>query len=221
MSYLIKYARDVKLDAPWDGAAWKTANIIDISLFLDRSTDHHPETKCKLLYNENGIYGLFQVKDRYVRSVFTEFQDSVCRDSCVEFFVEPAGGKGYLNFEFNCGGNMLVYQVMDATRTKNGFAAYYELTENDIAGMEQFTTMPPVVDPEITEPVTWRRGFFIPLSVFAKTTGPQLGRLSGQTWRANLYKCADATSHPHWASWQPLTAMNFHLPECFGEISFE
>ncbi|MFA7185078.1 MAG: carbohydrate-binding family 9-like protein, partial [Victivallales bacterium] len=108
MSYLVKYAPDVKLDAPWDGAAWETANIININIFRDRSSDHHPEVQCKLLYNENGIYGLFQVKDKYVRSVSTKFQDGVCGDSCVEFFVEPGGGKGYLNFEFNCGGNMLV-----------------------------------------------------------------------------------------------------------------
>ncbi|MDD5597312.1 MAG: carbohydrate-binding family 9-like protein [Victivallaceae bacterium] len=221
MSYIVRYARNVELNAPWNEAAWKTADIVNINIFRDRSTDHHPETQCKLLYNENGIYGLFQVKDRYVRSISTKFQESVCRDSCVEFFVEPAGGKGYLNFEFNCGGNMLVSRIVNAARTENGFAEYYKLTEDDVAGMEQFTTMPPVVEPEITEPVTWRRGFFIPLSVFEKTTGLQSAELSGQTWRANLYKCADKTSHPHWASWQPLTATNFHLPECFGKITFE
>jgi hypothetical protein len=87
--------------------------------------------------------------------------------------------------------------------------------------MQQFTTMPSVVEPEITDPTTWRRGFFIPLSVFEKTTGLQSTELSGQIWRANLYKCADKTSHPHWASWKPITETNFHLPECFGEITFE
>jgi hypothetical protein len=221
MSYVIKYASNVKLEDAWDGAVWGSANIIDIALFCDESSDHHPKTQCKLLYNEKGIYGLFRVEDRYVRSVSTKFQDGVCSDSCVEFFVEPAGGEGYLNFEFNCGGNMLVFQVIDAARGENGFADYYILTENDVAGMQQFTTMPPIVEPEITEPTTWRRGFFIPLSVFEKTTGLQSKELSAQTWRANLYKCADKTSHPHWASWLPLPVTNFHLPECFGEIIFE
>jgi len=221
MSYVVKRAANVKLEDAWDGAVWGGANIVDIAIFRDRSSDHHPKTQCKLLYDENGIYGLFRVEDKYVRSVSTKFQDNVCEDSCVEFFVEPAGGKGYLNFEFNCGGNMLVFQVIDAARGENGFADYYILTEDDVAGMRQFTTMPSVVEPEIAEPVIWRRGFFIPLSVFEKTTGLRSKELSGQTWRANLYKCADKTSHPHWASWQPLTATNFHLPECFGEISFE
>ncbi|MDD5727048.1 MAG: carbohydrate-binding family 9-like protein [Victivallales bacterium] len=218
MSYLIKYVKDVKLDSPWDGAVWKQADIVNIDKFCRGS--QHPEAKCKLLYNENGIYGLFQVKDRYVRSVSTKFQESVCEDSCVEFFVEPAGGRGYLNFEFNCGGNMLVFLITDATRTQDGFADYRPLTEAEVAGMEQFTTMPPLVDPEITEPVIWRRGFFIPFAVFEKTTGMQTGKLSKQVWRANFYKCGNKTSHPHWASWQPLSAVNFHLPQCFGEIKF-
>jgi hypothetical protein len=221
MSYVIKHASDVKLSDSWDGETWNKANIIDINLFRDRSSCHHPKTQCKLLYNEKGIYGLFRVEDKYVRSVSTKFQDGVCTDSCVEFFVGPEGGEGYLNFEFNCGGNMLVFQVIDPRRTEKGLAKYNVLTEDDVDGMEQFTTMPEVVEPEITEPVTWRRGFFIPFSVFKKTTGMQEKELSDQTWRANLYKCADKTSHPHWASWQPLTETNFHLPECFGEITFE
>ncbi|MCK4983585.1 MAG: carbohydrate-binding family 9-like protein [Victivallaceae bacterium] len=221
MSYIIKRASNVKLEDSWNGTVWGSANVIDIDIFREQSSDHHPKTQCKLLYNEQGIYGLFQVEDQYVRSVSTKFQDGVCGDSCVEFFVEPANGKGYLNFEFNCGGNMLVFQVIDAARGENGFADFYILTEDDVAGMQQFTTMPPLVEPEITEPTTWRRGFFIPLSVFEKTTGLQSAELSGQIWRANLYKCADRTSHPHWASWKPITETNFHLPQCFSEITFE
>ena len=220
MSYIIKRASNIKLEDSWDGAVWGCANVIDIALFREESSDHHPKTQCKLLYNEQGIYGLFQVEDQYVRSVSTKFQDGVCKDSCVEFFVEPAGGKGYLNFEFNCGGNMLVFQVIDATRSEDGFADYYILTEDDVDGMEQFSTMPSVVDPEITERQSGVAASY-PLISIRKTTGLQSTELSGQTWRANLYKCADATSHPHWASWNPITETNFHLPQCFAEISFE
>ena len=221
MNYIIKRASNIKLEDSWDGTTWGDANIINIDLFRDESSDHRPVTQCKLLYNERGIYGLFQVEDQYVRSVSIKFQDGVCKDSCVEFFVEPPVNNGYLNFEFNCGGNMLVSQVRDAKREEDGLADYYKLTEDDVAGMEQFTTMPPVVEPEISAPTNWRRGFFIPLSVFEKTTCLQSTELSGQIWRANLYKCGDATSHPHWASWKPITERNFHLPQCFGEITFE
>jgi cellulose/xylan binding protein with CBM9 domain len=44
----------------------------------------------------------------------------------------------------------------------------------------------------------------------------------GQTWRGNLFKCGDETSHPHWASWAPIgQELNFHQPEKFGELRFE
>ena len=38
-------------------------------------------------------------------------------------------------------------------------------------------------------------------------------------WRGNFYKCADESSHPHWASWRPIgEKLDFHTPEFFGEI---
>jgi hypothetical protein len=45
----------------------------------------------------------------------------------------------------------------------------------------------------------------------------------GVTWRANFYKCADKTSHPHWLTWAPVNypKPKFHLPEYFGRIEFE
>ena len=41
-------------------------------------------------------------------------------------------------------------------------------------------------------------------------------------WRGNAFKCADETSHPHWASWAPIgEALNFHAPGWFGDLDFE
>ena len=41
-------------------------------------------------------------------------------------------------------------------------------------------------------------------------------------WFDTFFKCADESSHPHWASWSPLGAeLNFHTPEYFQELYFE
>ena len=42
-------------------------------------------------------------------------------------------------------------------------------------------------------------------------------------WRANFYKCADRTSHPHCLTWAPVDfpVPNFHLPRSFGVLEFE
>ena len=80
--------------------------------------------------------------------------------------------------------------------------------------------LPKIVDPEIQEPVTWRLGFAIPMTFFAKYTSINPD-LSGQIWHANFTKCADRTSHPHWLSWVKLSKLDFHLPKEFRELVFE
>ncbi len=210
---------NVDLSATWNSPDWNDVPVVKIDIFQEKSSCHHPTVECKLQHDGSGFYGLFQVHDQYVRSINTCLNDSVCRDSCVEFFVEPPGGKGYFNFEFNCGGTFLLYHIEDCVRIPGGFKKSCAMTQEDVSGIKIFHTMPKVVDPEITEPVTWRLGFYIPFKFFADKTGLQGS--SGQTWRANFYKCADQTSHPHWASWNPISALNFHLPDCFGKIILE
>ena len=212
-----KIAGPADIAADWNSADWKDAEIIKINNFRPESSNHHPEVECRLQHDGKGFYGLFQVKDKYIRSVATEHNSSVCRDSCVEFFVEPPGGQGYLNFEFNCGGAMLLHHVKDCTRTDKGFKDFAPVTASEAEGVKIFHTMPAVVEPEITEEKIWRLGFYIPFALFeSKIKG--LKAASGPTWRGNFYKCADKTSHPHWASWNPVSVLNFHLPECYGNI---
>ena len=52
---------------------------------------------------------IFRVEDRYVRAVSKNYHDSVCKDSCAEFFFTPGTdiSAGYFNVEINCGGVML------------------------------------------------------------------------------------------------------------------
>jgi len=219
--YTIKKARNIpSLNSGWNGNEWARAEIAKISIFRDRSSDHHPKTEVKLLYDDKGIYGQFNVEDQYVRAVNTGYQTTVCKDSCVEFFVKPKKDKGYLNFEFNCGGSLLCYYVIDNTRTENGFKEFVELQNSDLDKVEVFHSLPVEVNPEITVATQWSLAFFIPFEVLETYTG-KIQIAPKMTWSANFYKCADDTSHPHWASWNPITATNFHLPECFGDIEFE
>jgi hypothetical protein len=49
-----------------------------------------------------------------------------------------------------------------------------------------------------------------------------IGSLSGRGFAANFFKCADHSSHPHWASWSPIgEELNFHQPQTFGLLRFE
>ncbi len=209
------------LAAEWNSLDWQQAETLEIMTPpQDCEYEHKPRTQCRLLHDGGNIYGLFQVEDRYVYCVTTRLNDQVCRDSCVEIFIEPPGGNGYFNFEFSGNGNMLLYHIRNAERGDNGFKDYNKSTPEDVAGMEIFHTLPKIVNPEITEPTTWRLGFKIPLSLFAGMLG-STPPLSGSVWRGNLYKCGSSTSQPHLYTWQPIVIRNFHQPDLFGEITFE
>ncbi len=207
-------------DLNWDSPAWRSADPIEVNNFRRESSDHRPQTSARLLHDGQGIHGLFQVRDRFVRCVRTGYGSEVWKDSCVEFFAEPMPGRGYFNFEFNCGGAFLCNHIVDSTRTPDGFKEFTRLPESVAGAVQVHTTLPTVVDPEMVEPIAWSLQFYIPLAVFEPFLGP-LGPLAGATWRGNLHKCADDTSHPHWATWSPVDELNFHLPRCFGDIRFE
>jgi hypothetical protein len=145
----------------------------------------------------------------------------VCKDSCVEFFVQPIEGKGYFNFEMSCIGTLLLTYIEDPTKTPQGFAKCTEVpaTLGDAVGRHHSLTGP--IEDEIADPTVWTVAYHIPWRVFETFVGP-LGSPAGKTWRANFYTCADETSHPHWGAWAAIgDELNFHQPARFAPIQFD
>jgi len=218
--YHILITSDIpEMQGMWDGPAWGTVLPLSIDCFRPEGSDHKPRTQCKLLFNDYNIFGIFRVKDRFVRSVHTGFQADVWKDSCVEAFIQPKDCPGYFNFEFNCGSALLASYVTDPIRKNDRLKSYTPLLTNEGQQIRRFASLAPSVEPEIETPLTWLLEFAIPLGVLEKYVGP-LGEIKGQAWLANFCKCGNETSHPHWASWAPLAARNFHDPSSFGQIDF-
>ncbi len=74
----------------------------------------------------------------------------------------------------------------------------------------------------IVEPVTWTAAYKIPIALLEKYS--QVAYPGHKVeWRVNFYKCADATSHPHWLTWSPvdLPEPDFHQPQSFGVLQFQ
>jgi hypothetical protein len=201
--------------------AWEQIPSLQVDQFHPASSNHRPQTQARIMYDDAAIHVHFHVRDRYVKSLCTQYQDMVCNDSCVEFFVEPKPERGYFNFELNCGGTMLLYYIEDATRAGGAFARYTKVAPEHAQMIQVATTMPKKVPVEIAEPVEWMLSLRIPFVMMEPHVGT-IGDVRGQTWRGDLYKCGDQTSHPHWASWAPIGEdLNFHQPQKFGELQFE
>lgn len=220
--YVVKRATaPPPLGAAWDGPAWKNANVADVACFRPESSSHRPVARVKTLYDAHGIYVFFHVDDRYVRCLADTYQGPVYKDACVEFFVEPKPGRGYFNFEMNCGGTLLLRHVTDPARDGGDLAAYTNVPWEAAAKIQVHHSMPATVEPEMQEPVTWTVSYCVPVALFEKYLGV-IGDPAGQRWRGNFYKCAENNSHPHFASWAPVGGeLNFHQPDCFGVLQFE
>ncbi len=207
------------LQAGWEHPGWAGAETAEVSHFLAESSNHHPRTQVRLVHDGAALHGIFRVEDRFVRCVRTGYFAEVWKDSCVEFFVQPLAGRGYLNFEFNCGGAFLCSHIRDPERVPGGFKDFTKIPPEVGGAIRVVSSLPPAVDPEVTTPVVWTLRFVIPRTVFEHCLGP-LGGLAGQAWRGNFYKCAEEVSHPHWAAWSPVDRFDFHRPGCFGRLRF-
>jgi hypothetical protein len=205
----------------WNGPPWKNADVLSISNYLPQSSNHRPVTHVKVLHDPTSVHVLFRVSDRYVRCTRSEYQSDVWNDSCVEWFAQPKAGKGYFNFEINCIGTLHVHYVEDPERTAGGTLKKSTPVPYETGTLvEMYHSIASLIDPEITEPIEWTIEMKVPLDFFKPFVGP-VADLCGQEWRANFNKCADQTSHPTWATWSPVSELNFHRPDEFGTIVFE
>lgn len=219
MSYNVKKVQvPPALDCNWE--TWGDAETAELTYLRPESSDHRPRVYVRLLHDSSNIYGIFKVEDRYVRVTHVGYQESVCKDSCVEFFFKPSVGPGYFNLEMNAGGSYLFYYVRNHQRIgESGFADYSAVDEAHGKLVTVKTTMPQTVEPEIKTPVTWYAQFTVPMAAIESYCG-KIGDLGGQTWSCNFYKCGDDTSHPHWLTWAPIPVTNYHLPEAFDKLIF-
>ena len=220
-SYTVKFSPNtIPLSGQWNSPIWQTADVLTIGSFRPESSKHRPLALVKSLYDDASVHVLFKVADRFVRCTRTGYQGEVWKDSCVEWFVKPKTDAGYFNFEVNCGGALHVSYVENPERIDKKLKKSTPLPAEIGKGIAIYHSLPAVVDPEIAGPIEWAIELKVPFRVLESFVGP-LGNPDNQQWRANFNKCADESSHPHWATWSPVTELNFHRPWEFGEIRFE
>ena len=204
------------IDANWDKSFWKNIQPISLDHYMGKKPEHRPNTQVKMAYDDEAVYVIFRVEDRYVRALTKEHQKGVCQDSCVEFFFAPGPdvAAGYFYLEMNCGGVMLF--------RFNGPNKVVAFKKDEYDAMSIAHSLPRTVDPEIQNPVTWTLEYRLPLTLLRKAC-PVASPGPGVTWRANFYKCADDSSHPHWLTWSPVDnpTPQFHLPKFFGALNFQ
>lgn len=217
-TYSVKRLRQpFKVDSDWNKGPWKDIEPLLVSQYMGDEPTLKPRVQAKVAYDEQAVYVIFKVADRYVKSTRTEYQDPVYKDSAVEFFFSPSGdsSNGYFNLEVNCGGTALFrFKSKDKEKTP--------IPQSVFKHVQIAHSLPKTVDPEIQDQVTWTLEIRLPIHIlepYYDISHPE----SGAKWRANFYKIADESSHPHYLTWSKVVhpKPNFHLPEYFGTLIFE
>lgn len=172
-----------------------------------------PQTQFAMVYSSDKIILHFQVEEDDVRGFVTEDFGPVSSDSCVEFFACMGQDDLYYNIECNC----LGYITMAVRKTRN--EKEYASPEI-VQTIKRYTTFGPKSIGEITKKISWHCVLEIPFAAFFRHN---IANLSGQTVRANFYKCGGSNAYKHYVSWNPIECEkpDFHRPECFGMIHFE
>lgn len=127
----------------WAAAPWRESAPQSMDFFLPRTHAFRPTVQFKLARDETCVAVLFRVQDQFARSVCREVNGPVCQDSCVEWFVQPVPGKGYLNFEVNAGGCPHISYVEDPRRLPDGGLKKRRFpTPAETAGARVLTSLP-------------------------------------------------------------------------------
>ncbi|MEA1876404.1 MAG: carbohydrate-binding family 9-like protein [Bacteroidota bacterium] len=175
--------------------------------------NYQPEVKFNIGYSDEEIYIKYYVTEDYVMAQKSKPNQSVCQDSCVEFFVTPVSDGPYYNFEFNPIGTCLLGK---------GNGRHDSTVQNPelIKRIRRLSSVGTEPFDEKKGKQSWTLCVAIPLDILF---GSPLPELSGKIIRANFYKCGDSLSEMHYLTWNPVGTDNpdFHQPEYFGVLEFE
>jgi hypothetical protein len=143
--------KPMKIDGNWNKAQWRPVKAIELTNFMGQIPPFRPIVHAKMVYDENNLYVIFRVNDRYVRSVIEEYNGPVSTEACVEFFFSPDTSlpERYFNLEINAGGTPLM-----ACHTFHQ-KEYQQFSVEDLKKIEIAHSLPKKVDPEMVTPIFW------------------------------------------------------------------
>lgn len=171
---------------------------------------YKPDVSFELAADDSYLFVKYNVNGLGLRAEFERLNEPVWQDSCVEIFVADPDGGGYRNFEVNCIGTML------SSHQRGRGIDVVPISEEAAKSVKRFTSKHGRVFPEQDGEHEWTVVVGIPFELLGYRQRPD-------ELRANLYKCADASSRPHYLCWSPISTAkpDFHRPEFFGTLILE
>lgn len=172
-----------------------------------------PNVSFKMAHNGTHLFLHYFVEENEILAKTEKDNGPVWTDSCVEFFISFNDYPFYYNLESSCIGKVLFGYRKDRQDVEYGNSVIMDsIRRFPSLGYDNFEKK--------EGDFKWNLLLIIPVSSFWKS---DIRSLNGMRAKANLYKCGDDLSVPHFLSWQPIKTEkpNFHMPAFFSELVFE
>lgn len=181
------------------------------SLNWSESFPYAPEANAYVAHSGEYLSILYEVNGLDLRALELEDNAHPWENSCCEFFVGVPGSRDYINFELVCNGSLLVARG-------SGREDRVKLPSEKVAQIVRMGSLERKIYDERDKEFSWSIFIRIPFELIVGE-----GNTVPDTLRANFYKCANKSAHPHFLSWNPIKtpAPDFHRPEYFGTLILE
>lgn len=172
---------------------------------------YRPITQFNIARSQDSIFIKFNVRGSMLRAIYSNDQDPVNEDSCVEFFCQIPGNDKYMNFEFNCIGTCKASKRVARNKDVTPYS------KEELSMIKRYPSLGRRAFKEMEGMFDWELTVKIPLRIMGINPDNLPEKITG-----NFYKCADGTDSRHFVTWSPVQAEkpDFHRPEFFGELYF-
>ena len=189
-----------------DAIDWTTVPAAKIDTYAWEDRGYEPAAEAAMVFVPDfGFVLRMTCAERAPKAVYTQYNEPVYTDSCMEFFAAwRAGDARYMNMEMNAKGTLL--SCVGADR-------HVRTPIRDLTGGEL---------PRVTGHVgtfEWSLVAEIPMTLLGRVFDMDPADFKpGYRFSGNFYKCGDETAVPHYGMWNPvrLPKADFHRPEFFG-----
>lgn len=157
----------------------------------------------QVCYTDEALYVRLTCLESDPTVTYYQPNDMVCKDSCLEFFINPTPGKdNFSNFECNAAGTLLVGRYCEGD---------FELIDP--------ATRPDFQVKAKREADFWQVEYVIP-AAFLEKLFPGFCYADGTAMEVNFYKCGDETPQPHYSCWSVIRSkeISFFHSEDFGTL---
>ncbi|OCT11783.1 hypothetical protein A8709_28340 [Paenibacillus pectinilyticus] len=175
---------------------------------LDVVTGEQPRlaTRFRAYWTEDSLHIRYECEDDHVVSTMTQRDEPLYNEDVVEVFIDTqGGGTTYYEFEVSPRGVLFDAKInnkldgnkdVDTSWIANGFQAV--VTDGTDEGSRVYEVRIPFADLDNAEVPT-----------------------HGTVWHWNVYRIDDDRDGVrHYWAWSPTGAVNFHIPQHFGELVF-